>query len=282
MSIAVAVKHMLAAGMSAEDIVTAVAEMEAAQQPLPDHVPNWRLNKRERENKKYALAKLAKIGENVNFVDELANNPAPPCSPPSPSPTPPTPTPPIIPPTPLSDAGETNFSEAKTAMRREKRDLEFQALQMWADLASRTKVAALRGVSEPRRRSLAARLDDGGLDRWREVLERVERSNFLQGANNQGFVASFDWVVKPANWIKILEGNYENGRGYQSSNGPQTQGNPAYVAGNGRAQPVREPSNGGGLLGAALQHFSERSDPEPDWPDKGLVIVAEGRFRQGA
>ena len=44
----------------------------------------------------------------------------------------------------------------------------------------------------------------------RSVFERVEKSDFLSGRNGKWDGCSFDWILKPANWQKILEGNYDN------------------------------------------------------------------------
>ena len=32
----------------------------------------------------------------------------------------------------------------------------------------------------------------------------------MQGLNGRTWTADFDWITKPENFIKILEGNYEN------------------------------------------------------------------------
>lgn len=47
---------------------------------------------------------------------------------------------------------------------------------------------------------------------WRECCEAVAASQKLTGAMDSGWVATFDWVMKPANMTKILDGNYSNRR----------------------------------------------------------------------
>lgn len=44
---------------------------------------------------------------------------------------------------------------------------------------------------------------------FQSFFERVEQSDFLTGKNNN-WHCSFDWILKPSNLIKILEGNYDN------------------------------------------------------------------------
>lgn len=50
------------------------------------------------------------------------------------------------------------------------------------------------------------------LDWWRKFFGYVAQSDFLTGksANGTPFLPSLEWMLKPANFIKIIEGNYEN------------------------------------------------------------------------
>jgi hypothetical protein len=45
-----------------------------------------------------------------------------------------------------------------------------------------------------------------------DVLERVKESAFLNGDNDRGWTADFDWIFKPTNFVKILEGKYGNNK----------------------------------------------------------------------
>jgi hypothetical protein len=36
----------------------------------------------------------------------------------------------------------------------------------------------------------------------------AEASSFLKGQNNRNWFASFDWLIKDANMVKVLDGNY--------------------------------------------------------------------------
>ena len=50
---------------------------------------------------------------------------------------------------------------------------------------------------------------------YREIVAKACASSFLQGASGaRGFKASFDWIfVNDKNWVKILEGNYDDSPG---------------------------------------------------------------------
>lgn len=48
------------------------------------------------------------------------------------------------------------------------------------------------------------------LAEWKKFFERVEKSLFLTGRQNSPWRADFDWILKPANFDRILEGVYDN------------------------------------------------------------------------
>lgn len=56
---------------------------------------------------------------------------------------------------------------------------------------------------------LRARVKEYGVDAVLEAIEKVRTSAFLQGQNSRNFVITFEWFVKPNNFPKVLEGNYD-------------------------------------------------------------------------
>lgn len=52
---------------------------------------------------------------------------------------------------------------------------------------------------------------------FKGYFERIEKSDFLTGRCND-FRATFDWILKPNNMTKILEGNYDNRTAYSNPN----------------------------------------------------------------
>jgi len=89
------------------------------------------------------------------------------------------------------------------------KDLEL-AVSFWNSLAAETGLPAVQRLTEPRKRSLRARLADaGGLEGWRAMLERVRASPFLTGGNDRGWKMDFDFAVKESNFVKVMEGKYD-------------------------------------------------------------------------
>lgn len=66
---------------------------------------------------------------------------------------------------------------------------------------------SVRSLSDARKKAIKARLKSYTLDDFRTVFENAEASSFLKGVDG-GWKASFDWLIKESNMLKVLEGNY--------------------------------------------------------------------------
>lgn len=55
---------------------------------------------------------------------------------------------------------------------------------------------------------LKGRIREYGIDEVLNAINNVRDSDFLRGENNRGWMITFDWFVKPNNFLKTLEGNY--------------------------------------------------------------------------
>jgi hypothetical protein len=66
-------------------------------------------------------------------------------------------------------------------------------------------------ITETRETHIKKRLTERpDIEEWKGIFTRVIKSPFLCGENNHGFKATFDWVLKPTNLQKIIEGNYDD------------------------------------------------------------------------
>ena len=66
-------------------------------------------------------------------------------------------------------------------------------------------------ISESRKRVIRARFREGKrLEDFKVLFEKARTSRFLRGENPRGWVASFDWLLKEVNMVKVLDGNYDN------------------------------------------------------------------------
>ena len=71
-------------------------------------------------------------------------------------------------------------------------------------------ICQIRDIKGKRRDAVRARSRERGKKSLAIVFENAAKSDFLNGKNDRGFIASFDWLLRPNNFIKVLEGNYDN------------------------------------------------------------------------
>lgn len=83
-------------------------------------------------------------------------------------------------------------------------------------------------LNQSRMSQILARTKEYGKEAVAQVIVKTANSNFLNGDNNRGFLATFDWIFRPTNFPKIYEGNYDNRTSIQR--------NTSAAADNGRAQ----------------------------------------------
>lgn len=68
------------------------------------------------------------------------------------------------------------------------------------------------------------------LDEIREVFERANNSKFLKGDNDRSWKATFDWIITPENFQKIMDGNYDNSEQQKSTYQNYIHGNYDFAA----------------------------------------------------
>lgn len=66
---------------------------------------------------------------------------------------------------------------------------------------------------------LKKRIKDYGVDTVLTAVEKVRESAWLNGKNKDGWTITFDWFIRPNNFPKVLDGNYDN----RTSTAQQTQ-----------------------------------------------------------
>lgn len=71
-------------------------------------------------------------------------------------------------------------------------------------------LATVKTITDKRVSTVMARVRQHGKDKVAEMIERAGASNFLAGDNQRGWIADFDWIFKPTNFVKVYEGKYDN------------------------------------------------------------------------
>ena len=84
--------------------------------------------------------------------------------------------------------------------------------QLIADMYNKTCVSFPKctKLSEARKTALKARLKKFTVEDFKLMFEKAEQSDFLKGANNRNWIANFDWFISDKNFVKVIDGNYDN------------------------------------------------------------------------
>lgn len=72
------------------------------------------------------------------------------------------------------------------------------------------RLPQVRKLTPARKRAVDSCLAKSSIDDIASLFRMAGESDFLCGANSNGWVASFDWLLKETNMTKVLEGNYQN------------------------------------------------------------------------
>ena len=117
------------------------------------------------------------------------------------------------------DNNEDNSLEAKASSSSEKTDdaqgerfnkkgfIEFFNKTMEEAGASIPRIESIKGRREA---AIKARISEYGKAKVMRAIEIAAKSQFLNGGGDKAFIASCDWIMRPNNFPKVVEGNYNN------------------------------------------------------------------------
>lgn len=109
--------------------------------------------------------------------------------------------------------------EQETTNKKEKKEknniysqngVPYQAI---VDLFNKSlpELPTVKIITDKRKKHLKARWNTShktsNIFWWDDLFGRIRESDFLMGRKTD-FQASFDWIINPANFVKIVEGNY--------------------------------------------------------------------------
>lgn len=91
---------------------------------------------------------------------------------------------------------------------KSKISIDFQALVDLFNAKFEGKLSRVTQITDKRKAAMRARIANHGKESVVKVFDLVLNSPFLLGENHRSWRADFDWIFKPSNFVKILEGNY--------------------------------------------------------------------------
>ena len=101
-------------------------------------------------------------------------------------------------------------NEAKPTRKEDKIDFE-KVRQQFNRLMEQQKIPKLKGkITGQRKAFFEARVRENGIVSVYRVMIKAAASNFLNGGGRNGWVANFEWLFRPNNFPKVLDGYYDN------------------------------------------------------------------------
>jgi len=81
----------------------------------------------------------------------------------------------------------------------------------WIKIAHEYKLSGTQlKITEKRKRVINNLLKEYSAEEVLQSMKKVHTSSFLQGNNKTGWQISFDWFINKSNFLKVLEGNYDD------------------------------------------------------------------------
>lgn len=113
-----------------------------------------------------------------------------------------------------SDAASAPAQEAKNEASQTQKEskIDFEKVrQQFNRLMEQKKIPSLKGkIAGQRRAFFEARVRENGIVSVYRVMIKAAASNFLNGGGRNGWVANFEWLFRPNNFPKVLDGYYDN------------------------------------------------------------------------
>ena len=113
-----------------------------------------------------------------------------------------------------SDAASAPGQEAKNEANQTKKEskIDFERVrQQFNRLMKQKKIPSLQGkIAGQRRAFFEAMVREYGITAAYRVMIKAARSGFLNGNGGRAWVANFEWIFRPNNFPKVLDGYYDN------------------------------------------------------------------------
>jgi hypothetical protein len=87
--------------------------------------------------------------------------------------------------------------------------IDFEELKTFFNMTCK-KMPSVQKITDTRKRQIIARAKEYSIETIKDVFTIASSSDFLNGESGKKWVANFDWLMNPTNFLKVIEKNYEN------------------------------------------------------------------------
>lgn len=95
----------------------------------------------------------------------------------------------------------------------EAKSIDYEAIKSKWNEETGGALGKLMMITGRRREMVRARIRETSVDDFFTMIHNAASSSFLRGESQRGWVANFDWCIRPNNYPKVLEGRYNDHEG---------------------------------------------------------------------
>lgn len=116
-------------------------------------------------------------------------------------------------PTPLKEEDKSDLKNMDKELTATVKTLIPEIKKQWNNIS---ELPPIRHINKTRFEKLKHNIKTYGIESIGEVIRNIRKSEFLLGYKTD-FKVTFDWVIDDKNYIKILEGNFNNETGREQN-----------------------------------------------------------------
>lgn len=126
---------------------------------------------------------------------------------------------------PASSPAEGKEGNGKNRMEGKGVATATESEQVVAAWNAEASLSGVRNLSPDRGRALKARLSESFFcEHYAAGIKKIAKSAFCTGNNQNGWKATFDWLLQPGTLTKVMEGKYDGGARQPARTVPLRQG----------------------------------------------------------
>lgn len=95
----------------------------------------------------------------------------------------------------------------------EAKSIDYEAIKSRWNEETGGALGKLVMITGRRREMVRARIRETSVDDFFTMIHNAAASSFLRGESQRGWMANFDWCIRPNNYPKVLEGRYNDHEG---------------------------------------------------------------------
>ena len=89
--------------------------------------------------------------------------------------------------------------------------IDFDKLMNYWNLKMKdSPIPKIQKMTDGRKKAVLGLLKQYTKNQLAMAIDKAATSRFMNGGNERGWIATFDWILKPAKFIKVLEGSFDD------------------------------------------------------------------------